>query len=297
MRKKIFIAAGLALLAFTAVWQFALVPRLTQRIPAGWSWKAEFIGVITHPDPQTGLIPEKDATAIYLRRIYLASEADRPRSVDLADTYFTLDPTSGLKTWEYNYRAQVDPQTGAHLQKEYQGDYYVFPRSVEKKTYKFRNNYIKGVPLAFVREEAVEDVTVYLFSYHGNGEYTESYAGTAEYPGVKVEPGQEIKCNDDQFILNVWVEPVTGEVLKLDEQCLSSNAVYEKATGKRLGDVLRWAGKTAGDDDIQRADFIRQERSKLLWTTRYIPSGLTVAGLLCFGLAFIPRKISKDEDA
>lgn len=109
------------------------------------------------------------------------------------------------------YRAQVDPQTGAHLQKEYLGDYYIFPRFVEKKTYKFRNNYVKGVPLEFKREEEVAGVQTYLFAYQGYGEYTESYAGTDEYPGIKIPPGQEIRCDDDQFSFKAWVEPVTGE--------------------------------------------------------------------------------------
>lgn len=297
MRKKVFIAAGLLLFGLTAVWQFALVPRLTERIPPGWSWKADFIGINSYADPETGKLPDKDAANIYERRIYLASETDRPRSVMLEDSNASLDPKTRKKTWEYIYRAQVDPQTGAHLQKEYLGDYYIFPRFVEKKTYKFRNNYIKGVPLAFQREEMVEGVQTYLFAYHGYGEYTESYAGTEDYPGLKVESGQEIRCDDDQFILKAWVEPVTGEILKLDEGCMSGDSFYETATGKRLGAVDRWAGDTVGDDVIERAKTISGERTKLLWTTHYIPSILLLAGLLCFGFVMIPKKLSKDEDA
>ena len=297
MRKKIFIAAGLLLLGFATVWQFALVPRLTERIPAGWSWKADFIGINTYANPQTGKLPEKDDTNIYQRGMHVVADSDRPRSVLMEDTNLSRDPATGKKTWEYIYRAEVDPQTGAHLGKEFLGDAWIFPRFVERKTYKFRNNYIEGLPVTFEREEEIEGVQTYLFAYRGRAEYTESYAGTAEFPGIKPEPGQEIRCGGDQFVLEMWVEPVTGEILSLNEECLPGDHFYITATNERQGVISRWAGKTAGDDDIQRADRIRQERSKLLWTTRYIPSVLTVAGLLCFGLAFVPRKISKDEDA
>jgi len=296
MKKEILILTGTVLIIFAALWQLVLVPRLTQRIPPGWTWEADFIGTMTLPDPETGNIPEKDDTAIYQRRMYIASESNRPRSVDLEDTFYSLDPENGKKIWEYIYRAEVDPQTGAHLQKEYLGDYYVFPQFVEKTTYKFRNNYIKGVPLAFRREEEVEGLQTYLFSCHGRGEYTESYAGTADYPGVKVEPGEEIKCADDQFSFNAWVEPITGKIVKLRESCFTGDYVYEIATGKRLSAVERWDGETAGDDNIRRAAKISQDRQKLLLFSRYIPITLLLGGFLCFGLMLIPAKFLENTD-
>ena len=200
------------LFGLTAVWHFGLVPRLTQRIPAGWSWQADFIGFISSADPKTGKLPEKDGTSIYLRGMHIVSETGRPGAVLMEATFITMDPATGKKTWEYISRAEVDPQTGAHLEKEYLGDVFVLPRFVEKKTYKFRNNYIKGVPLAFERLEEIEGVQTYLFAYRGPAEYTESYAGRRTFRH-QAEPGQEIRCGDDQFIFQAWVEPVTGEIL------------------------------------------------------------------------------------
>jgi len=295
MRKKILIAAGFSLLVFTAVWQFALVPRLTERIPSGWTWKAEFIGSNDYPDPETGKLPEKTSTSIYRRQMFVESETGRPRSIIVADTNFTLDPATGKKIWEYNYRAEVDPQTGAHLQKEYAGDYYIFPRFVEKKIYKFRNNYVKGIPLEFRREEKINEVQTYLFSYQGRGEYTESYGTTAEYVGTEVAPGQEIKCDEDKFTFNVWVEPTTGEIIKLYEGCLAADYIFEVATGKRLDLISSWDGETGGDDSIKRAAAVLRERARLMWITRYIPFIFSLAGVLCFGLAFTSGRLSKNE--
>lgn len=295
MRNKILFAIGLLLLIFTAIWQFALVPRLTRRIPQGWNWGSDFIGISNFAVPETGDFSAKDSTNLYKRRMYIVSESGRPRAVSVEDSFVIYDVLTNKKTFEYFYRAEVDPQTGAHLKKEYLGDYYVFPRFIEKKTYNFRNNYVKGVPLAFRREEDVEGINTYFFSYLGRGEYTESYSGTAEYPGIETKSGQEIKCDEDQFIFKVWVEPVTGEILKSYEACLAGDYVFDVATGKRLSLIFRWDGETAGDDNVERAKIIGKERVKLLWITRYIPTTLLLAGLLCFGLVFVPQKLSKKE--
>lgn len=296
MRKKILIGAGVFLLALTAVWQFGFVPRLTQRIPPGWSWKAEFIGFVNFADPQTGMLAENDQTNIYKREMSVGSENDRPRVVTMEDSQVSLDPATGEKTWEYKSSAEIDPQTGAHLNKEFAGDIYVFPRFVEKKTYNFRNNYINGLPLAFEREEEIAGVETYLFAYRGRAEYTASYAGTADFPGIVPEAGQEIRCGDDQFVFQLWVEPVTGEIIKLDEGCLSGDYFYAKAANERLALIETWAGTTAGDDDVRRADAVSGERFKLLLISRYIPLIMLLAGLLCFGLSLIPEKSLENID-
>jgi hypothetical protein len=193
-------------------------------------------------------------------------------------------------TYEYNYIAAVDPRTGAHLKPEYRGDYFLFPRNVERKTYNLRFAYLKGIPVAFQTEEEVVGLATYLFTYRGRGEYTESYTGTAEFPGVPVMPGQEIKCADDQFVFKAWVEPVTGEIIKIEENCLASDYIYEIATGKQLEVVDRWGGQTDGNDVINRVETVGRERTRLLWQRRYIPSGLFVTVLLCFGLVLLPKK-------
>jgi len=291
MRKKIFIAVGLALFSLTAVWQLALVPRLTERIPAGWQWGTNYIGYQTYLDPKTGKVPEKDVPTTYSQAINIVANSRQPGSVELDDRYLIHDIASGKVTYEYNYVAAVDPRTGAHLKPEYRGDHFLFPRNVERKTYNLRFSYLKGIPVTFQGEEEVTGLATYLFTYRGRGEYTESYAGTAEYPGVQVLPGQEIKCADDQFVFKAWVEPVTGEIIKIEENCLASDYIYEIASGKQLEAVDRWSGETAGNDVVNRVETVSRERASLLRTTRCIPSGLFVAGLLCFGLVLLPKKV------
>ena len=293
MRKKVLIPVGLALLGFTAVWQFALAPRLTQRIPSGWSWKIDYIGFQTYPDPQTGQIPEKDVSTTYSQSIKIVPHSQRPGSVELDSNYSINDITTGQVSWEYELLALVNPQTGEHLKPEYRGDYFVFPRNVEKKTYRLRFSYLKGVPLAFQKEVDLEGLNTYLFAYRGRGEYTESYAGTEKYLGTKVKSGQEIKCADDQFTFRIWVEPLTGATIKIDESCHSGDHVYDVATGAQLEGVSRWDGVTAGDDVITQVRSAGVERTRLLWFNRYLPSMFLLAGLLCFVCAWLPVNLPR----
>jgi hypothetical protein len=295
MKKKILIIAGFSLLVFAAVWQFALVPRLTPRISADWSWKINYIGYQTYTDSQTGQLPEKNTIGSYSQSIRAVPNSWTPDSVELEGEYVIHDITSGKITYEYKYAAAVNPQTGEHLREEYRGDYFRLPRNVEKKTYNLRFSYINGIPVSFQKEVELEGLNTYLFTYHGRGEYTESYAGTEQFPGIKVKPGQELKCADDQFIFKMWVEPLTGMTVKIEESCHSGDYIYDIASGERLEAVDRWGGVTAGDDVVSRVKDAVRERTRQLWITRYIPLALLLAGLLFFGLALIPGKLSKKE--
>lgn len=144
----------------------------------------------------------------------------------------------------------------------------------------FRSNYLKGIPLEYQDEEDIEGITTYLFTYLGRGEYTESYSGTEQYPGIPVKVAQEIKCADDQLVFRVWVEPLTGEILKMMESCLSGDYIYDIASGQKITAVLRWAGTTGGDDVLIRANQIRAERARLQWFEVYLPAITALIGII-----------------
>ncbi len=284
--RRALLASGATLIVLSVAWWLA-APRLWgERLPRGWEWHATFIGITATADPGTGEIPAENETTIYRRSSRIASEADRPRAVRVEDSYVISDPMSGKATFEYAPTFEVDPMTGRHVRAEYLGDIFVFPRGTEKITYRLRFNYLKGVPMTFRREETVEDTLTYEFEYRGRGEYTESYAGTPKYPGTKVRPGQEIRCRDDQLLIRMWVEPVTGETIKSREQCLSGDYVYDIATGARLTAVIRWAGETQGEDVVHRVALVLAERGRLLWRFRYGPAGVLGLGAVALALGW-----------
>lgn len=288
--KNAMIIAGLALIVFAAVWKFLICPGLILRLPPGWRWNANFVGVQTVPDKKTGSFPEKDATSLYIRNVRITDEKKRPASVSVEDKFTVINILDKKVLWEYILNADVDPRTGRHLKQEWKDDIFVFPRFVERKTYNFRNNYIKGAPLMYQKEEKIEGINTYIFSYKGRGEYTESYEGTKDYPGIKVKQGQEIRCADNQFVFKAWVEPATGEIVKLQESCMSGDYIYDIRTGKQLAAVLRWGGITAGDDVRNRAEKAQKERMRILWITAYLPLILLIIGIAGVGWGVLRKQ-------
>jgi len=288
--RTIALSGGVFLIAAAAAWHFAIADRWTQRIPPGWSWSAHFTSESISADPQTGTFPSEMAVSLANRSIGISSEERRPASVAVTESYVLTDPATDELVWRYDTTAEVDPMTGRRIEPEFAQDYALFPRNVEKRTYNLRSNYLEGVPLAFEREEEVAGLATYLFSYRGRGEYTESYAGTADYPGVAVEPTQEIACADDQFVYRAWVEPLTGEVVKVEDSCRSGDWIFDIATRTPVAPLMRWANETLGDDVIRRADVIREERLKLLLVSRIVPLALLLAGIAGIAWALAGRK-------
>ncbi len=251
---------------------------LLRRIPDGWSWKANYVGRSAVPDPDNPTQFGDSIPGIYHRSMSVDGPGSVEGSLKIVDDYVIQDPLTRKTIWRYTVFPSVDPETGKRAEPDYRGQYFVFPRNVERKTYSLRQNYIKGVPMAFIGEDAIEGIPVYVFEYAGRGEYTESYAGSADYPGTAVAPGQEIKCADDQFYLRMWVEPLTGEVMKMNEGCESGDYIYDIATGQQLAPVLIWAGQTEGSDVMARVSRVRDERLRIL-IADYLPLGLAMLSI------------------
>ena len=276
------VVAGLALVTLAAVWRYGIAQRWTQRIPPGWSFTTRFAGTQTYPGPD-GKLPARDQLDEYTRELRVVDERGRPDSVRITHTLTVIDPKTRKVTWEYMTNELVDPRTGARLEPAYRGDVALFPRETEKRTYRYRSNFAKGVPLAFQREETVAGLGTYLYSYRGRGEYTESYAGSPKFPGLPLPAGQEIRCADDQFYLRIWVEPHTGAYVKIDEGCPSGDYFYDVATGQQLAVVDRFSGTAAGARLLERVEEVQVLRIKYLFHRRYLPLSLLLLGLVLVG--------------
>jgi hypothetical protein len=294
-RKHGFLALGVILLAATAVWQFGLAPRWTVRLPRGWSWQSKMVGIATPPDVATGKFPRNDKRALFEKSMRLSDESRRPEAVTVEDRYTITDQETGKVVWESCHQAQVDPRTGAYAQADASKGYYVFPRHTEPHAYAFRSDDAREIALQFEREEAVEGILTYLFTYKGRGAYGEADAGLSDSSSAKVDAGQAVLCVDNQFVYRLWVEPLSGEILKLEASCLSGDYLYDLATTKPVEPVLRWAGITVGDTVVQRAGFIRKEKTKLILITRAVPAGLFFTGILCLAVGLIGRRSRSQE--
>lgn len=188
--KTPWLLAGAACLALALV-LYSFSGFLTgPRLPPDWRWESDFVGIATSPDPKTKTFPKRDTPSIYERHVAVVRPAHDGKAVRVRDAYVTRDPATRLKTYEYIYEADVDPQTGVNLNAESHGDWFVFPRNVQPRMYSLRNTYLKGIPAQYQRAEEVEGVPTYVFSYKGSGEYTEFYPGTRIIPGLRSHPAR-----------------------------------------------------------------------------------------------------------
>jgi hypothetical protein len=296
--RTLLIVLGVVLIAAAAAVRLVVAPNLAQRIPAGYGWEVNFIGTNTYPDPETGEL-NQDAVSTYTRSVEIVTDDPvveaLPGSVLLRDTYTTRDVNTGVVTWIYPFTAPVDPQTGLHMTEGWEDDIFLFPRDVQRTTYNFRAGSYEGLPVEFVREEQIEGVTTYLFGYEGYGEYTEAYTtSTGEFGGTVLEEGEEIRCGEDTLILQMWVEPVTGEVVKFEESCSDGDWVYNIESGEKVYPLGTWSGATTGDTVIRRLNDVNSQRNTLVLTSTILPVGmLTLGGVLLLIAYFVkPPKSS-----
>lgn len=297
MKKKILIVVGVAFIASSGIWKFAIAPKLTQRLPQGWSWKSRSIASMMLADPATGKFSGENIATPYVLDASIIDESERPSAIVVKDRYTAYDAATDQVVWEYLQSGKVDPKTGRHLDPKHNGDYFVFPQNLEKKTYPIRYSFLKGLPLQFQKEETVQGLQAYVFGYKGSIEYTDTYLGTPDYPGMKFEPGQEVRCADEGFVFKTWVEPLTGEIIKLESSCYPGDYIFEAATGKKLAPLQVWGGVTAGDEVTARVQYLMKQRSRLLWISLYIPGLLLLAGLACAGLPLISTFSPRRKDA
>ncbi len=98
MINRILLITGSLLLLVALVWKISLAPHWTQRLPPGWTWRANYIGISATPDPATGRFPAENSPATYQRSTRILSDAGRPRHVKVEDSFTIRDIDTGKVT-------------------------------------------------------------------------------------------------------------------------------------------------------------------------------------------------------
>jgi hypothetical protein len=277
--KRLLLILGVLLIVAAGAWKFGFSQPWTNRYSDQWSWQVKTIGQSGYPD-ETGKYPEgttlKDDPINLTTRDVTADAADSAAgTVLISDHYESRDTVTNELTWEYISTATVDARDGRYAEGELSGDYYFFPRNVDKNAaYTISNSSYKSLPMTFQREEAVAGVNTYLFAFHGDFDNT-----AANEAFVTLEPGQKVICFD--FSLEYWVEPVTGEIVKYREWC-EGDWIVNEDTNERISTVSRWGAETSGDDIIRQVTNVQNKKVTYLWVSLYGP--LAALGL---GIALV----------
>ncbi len=149
-----------------------------------------------------------------------------------------------------------------------------------------RSSYLPGLLLKFSGLREIGGLETYLFSYKRAIASPAVYGGTAETPGVKLLPGQDIRCADDNFYYRIWIEPRTG--VQVEEGCLSGDFVYDKATGNKISAIDRWNGVSAGSQLSSAITEIYSDRLVYL-SALYLPELLLMGSLAVLAMGRLHR--------
>lgn len=175
--------------------------------------------------------------------------------------------------------------TGNREKVNYSGQIYKFPFGTEKKTYQIFDRDLLGTrPANFVKTEQIEGLETYQFTQEIRNEKQEVPADRMSVLlsqlGPKGATTGEVRYENTR---SVWVEPTTGQFIKVQElqkkqlvtnagapvQLLDASFVY-------TDDTIRSAAETA-----------KENRQKLNLVSLWAPLGLAVLGLVLIVVGII----------
>lgn len=297
MLNKLTLLLGILLLVGAGVWYFLITPQSENRFDEDWTWNYDIDGSYAEfPEGSDETIyetpvSEYDYQSASVYKVSINTDRSSDEEFVIESYYADLDPVTEEEVYSYTTEYRVDPETGKYLSDELSEYYYMFPRNVEKKSYTLYDDYYGVMTFEYVDEETIGDLTVYNFLHSDDMlDETATYIEN-EYIAADTEVG--IACQDIE--VHYWVEPVTGEVLKLEENC-PREYYFTLETGEDAGPYGRWKYVSSGDDLQRRADEIKSELNSYRWQTVYIPLGLFISGLvLSVAGAVLLRTSSNDK--
>lgn len=278
--KQFLVLLGVLLVVAAGVWKFGLSQNWTNRYHDQWVWEVETLGQSGYPD-ESGKYPEgttlkDDPINLTLRKVTADASEAPSGQVLISDHFESRDTVTNEVTWDFTSIAFVDAATGRHTGDDFEGDYYFFPRRVDKNmTYVISNSSYHSLPMTFQQEEVIGGINTYLFAFHGDLDNTDANAAF-----VSLEPNQAVTCFD--FSLEYWVEPVTGEIVKYREWC-EGDWIVDQTTGERVSTISRWGGETSGDDIIRQVTNVQNKKLVYLWASLYGPAVGLLLGVILIG--------------
>ncbi|MCM4082742.1 DUF3068 domain-containing protein [Paractinoplanes hotanensis] len=187
-------------------------------------------------------------------------------------TSLALDrQTAAAQPWD---KAWLD--TGNNQESvAYSGQIYKFPFGTEKKDYEiYDRDILKAVPAKFVKTQQIEGLETYQFTQEIRDEIQELPADRLTVLTSQLLKGGVTGKVHYSNTRTVWVEPATGQYLKVEEKQSKSlmsddgqSVSILDATFTYTDDTIKSAAETSGDN-----------RQKLQLVGVWAPIGLAVLG-------------------
>jgi Porin PorA len=291
----VLVGLGVFFVALALLLRFYVVPSLLVT-PIDQFAESFAPGTGTVFNPAT--LVEEDNVDMVAHRTLRGDVAASSDDVGVWDESLLLEKTDGSLINASTDRVAWDRKTGEAVHccgeavdgvpTRHEGLSYKFPFGTEKKTYQFFDTTAKkAYPMTYKGSEQIQGLTVYRFEQPVGP----VQIGESEVPGSLVgesAPSVTVPRFYDN-LRTVWVEPVTGVIVKGQEV---QHQVFRDAAGAdavTLVDVtLTFNEKT----QKQQADLAKDGRSKKALLGTWAPLALILLGviLLVVGLVILARR-------
>lgn len=278
--RRVVIITSLAIASFLGlyIWPTFVVPELL-RIPKDFAYTADLISIDNLYDESTGQFSgERYSNSSFSYKI-LSYEGN---IVEVQNT-FEVESFEGKKIFASKPIYGIDAKTWMHIKGQGDKDregYLFAPRGLKKdQTFKFW--YVStsvGADMKFVSEEDLYGLKVYKYEKTNldpvdQSEFFSYMNGIPEKKGIMLANR-----------LYVWIEPVSGYVVK-QEEFSDDYYFFDRQTGKRLNPYNKYSNIYSEKSIIEHVDKARSSKYKVLAITYGIP-------LLVFLIIFLPIILS-----
>ncbi len=198
-------------------------------------------------------------------------------STELVSAYSTAlavdRKTGAAQQWDGQWL-----DTGNREKVNYSGQIYKFPFGTEKKTYPiFDRDLLKTLPANFVKTEEIEGLETYQFTQEIRNEIQEVPADRLSVLLSQLGPpgattGQ-VRYDNTR---TVWVEPTTGQFIKVQEQQKKSLVADAGQPVTILDATFTYTDETVRN----AAETAKSNRQRLMLVTVWGPIALAVVGLI-----------------
>lgn len=206
---------------------------------------------------------------------------DNNELISAYSTALALDRKSGAALpWDKQWL-----DTGNDRQSvNYSGQIYKFPFGTEKKTYQiFDRDILATQPAVFVKTETIEGLETYQFTQEIRGGRQEVPADRLQVILGALIPG----ATSGQIVYNntrtVWVEPTTGQYIKVQEKQEKNLVADTGQSVKILDATFTYTDETIAD----AADRASSNRRLLMLVNLWGPIALAVLGAILIVLAIV----------
>lgn len=284
--KRIPMAIGIVLVVGAGLARWWAVASWEIRIPEDWDFSAEYLGYQAFAN-ESGHFPKQRDVNLYKR--HKAITEWHPDRVAIKETYTTHDAKTGAVTWQSIQEFELDPKSGKHLS---DGHLYLLPRDAKKERYKVQDYLGTPYTLQFEEESEVEGLKVYKYSFKGDLDFTTAYAGTKNYPGIVPPDGQRIVGFN--YHTQLWVEPNTGNVIKISEAA-DGDYIVDESTRNKIKPVMVWNSEITGSSIDTMAQKTKHQLKVMRLQQWWLPGVLLTFGALLFGHGYRNRHGVDDE--